>query len=236
TAKKMGDEFVSIEHLLLAILNSKSGIAQSLKDQGVTEKAMKAAIQELRGGENVTSQSAEETYNSLNKYAKNLNQLAKDGKLDPVIGRDEEIRRILQILSRRTKNNPILVGEPGTGKTAIAEGLAHRIVDGDIPENLKEKQIFALDMGALIAGEKYKGEFEERLKAVIKEVTESNGDIVLFIDEIDTLVGPGGGHGAMDAADILKPVLARGDLRAIGATTFDESQEYLEKDKALERR
>jgi len=236
TAKKMGDEYVSIEHLLLGILNSKSGIAQSLKDQGVTEKGMKAAIQELRGGENVTSQSAEETYNSLNKYAKNLNQLARDGKLDPVIGRDEEIRRILQILSRRTKNNPMLVGEPGTGKTAIAEGLAHRIVDGDVPENLRTKEIYSLDMGALIAGAKYKGEFEERLKAVIKEVTSSEGDIVLFIDEIHTLVGAGGGQGAMDAANILKPALARGELRAIGATTLDEYQKYFEKDKALERR
>ncbi|WP_026449809.1 ATP-dependent chaperone ClpB [Aequorivita capsosiphonis] len=235
-AKKMNDEYVSIEHLLLAILNSKSAIAQSLKDQGVTEKGMKAAIQELRGGENVTSQSAEETYNSLNKYAKNLNQLARDGKLDPVIGRDEEIRRILQILSRRTKNNPMLVGEPGTGKTAIAEGLAHRIVDGDVPENLKSKVIYSLDMGALIAGAKYKGEFEERLKAVIKEVTSSDGDIVLFIDEIHTLIGAGGGQGAMDAANILKPALARGELRAIGATTLDEYQKYFEKDKALERR
>lgn len=235
-AKKMDDEYVSIEHLLLAILNSKSGIAQSLKDQGVTEKGMKAAIQELRGGENVTSQSAEETYNSLNKYAKNLNQLARDGKLDPVIGRDEEIRRILQILTRRTKNNPMLVGEPGTGKTAIAEGLAHRIVDGDVPENLRTKEIYSLDMGALIAGAKYKGEFEERLKAVIKEVTSSEGDIVLFIDEIHTLVGAGGGQGAMDAANILKPALARGELRAIGATTLDEYQKYFEKDKALERR
>ncbi|MGO3182218.1 MAG: ATP-dependent chaperone ClpB [Aequorivita sp.] len=235
-AKKMKDEYVSIEHLLLAILNSKSGIAQSLKDQGVTEKGMKAAIQELRGGENVTSQSAEETYNSLNKYAKNLNQLAKDGKLDPVIGRDEEIRRILQILTRRTKNNPMLVGEPGTGKTAIAEGLAHRIIDGDVPDNLKTKEIYSLDMGALIAGAKYKGEFEERLKAVIKEVTSSDGDIVLFIDEIHTLVGAGGGQGAMDAANILKPALARGELRAIGATTLDEYQKYFEKDKALERR
>jgi ATP-dependent Clp protease ATP-binding subunit ClpB len=235
-AKKMGDEYVSIEHLLLAILKSKSSIAQSLKDQGVTEKGMKAAIEELRGGENVTSQSAEETYNSLNKYARNLNQLARDGKLDPVIGRDEEIRRILQILSRRTKNNPMLVGEPGTGKTAIAEGLAHRIVDGDIPENLKSKEIYSLDMGALIAGAKYKGEFEERLKAVIKEVTSSDGDIVLFIDEIHTLVGAGGGQGAMDAANILKPALARGELRAIGATTLDEYQKYFEKDKALERR
>jgi len=235
-AKKMTDDFVSVEHLILAVFKSNSKIAQMLKDQGVTEKGLKAAIDELRKGENVTSQSQEETYNALNKYAKNLNQLAKNGKLDPVIGRDEEIRRILQILSRRTKNNPILVGEPGTGKTAIAEGLAHRIIDGDIPENLKEKQIFALDMGALIAGAKYKGEFEERLKAVIKEVTTSEGDIVLFIDEIHTLVGAGGGQGAMDAANILKPALARGELRAIGATTLDEYQKYFEKDKALERR
>ncbi|MFT5215750.1 MAG: ATP-dependent Clp protease ATP-binding subunit ClpB [Glaciecola sp.] len=235
-AKKMNDDYVSIEHLILAIFKSKSKIAQMLKDQGATEKGLKAAIEELRKGDRVTSQSQEETYNSLNKYAKNLNQLAKDGKLDPVIGRDEEIRRILQILSRRTKNNPILVGEPGTGKTAIAEGLAHRIIDGDIPENLKDKQIFALDMGALIAGAKFKGEFEERLKAVIKEVTESDGDIVLFIDEIHTLVGAGGGQGAMDAANILKPALARGELRAIGATTLDEYQKYFEKDKALERR
>ncbi|WP_396600863.1 ATP-dependent chaperone ClpB [Algibacter sp. R77976] len=235
-AKKMKDDYVSIEHLILAVFKSKSKIAQMLKDQGVTEKGLNAAIDELRKGENVTSQSQEETYNSLNKYAKNLNQLAKDGKLDPVIGRDEEIRRILQILSRRTKNNPILVGEPGTGKTAIAEGLAHRIIDGDIPENLKDKQIFALDMGALIAGAKYKGEFEERLKAIIKEVTTSDGDIVLFIDEIHTLVGAGGGQGAMDAANILKPALARGELRAIGATTLDEYQKYFEKDKALERR
>ena len=235
-AKNMKDDFVSIEHLVLGILKSKSKISQILKDQGVTEKALKAAIDELRKGDRVTSQSQEETYNALNKYAKNLNQLAKDGKLDPVIGRDEEIRRMLQILSRRTKNNPILVGEPGTGKTAIAEGLAHRIIDGDIPENLKDKQIFALDMGALIAGAKYKGEFEERLKAVIKEVTTSEGDIVLFIDEIHTLVGAGGGQGAMDAANILKPALARGELRAIGATTLDEYQKYFEKDKALERR
>ncbi len=235
-ANKMGDEYVSIEHLLLAIFDSKSKTAQILKDQGVTEKSLKAAITELRKGERVTSQSAEENYNSLNKYAKNLNQLAKDNKLDPVIGRDEEIRRILQILSRRTKNNPILVGEPGTGKTAIAEGLAHRIIAGDVPENLKDKQIFALDMGALIAGAKYKGEFEERLKSVIKEVTTSEGDIVLFIDEIHTLVGAGGGEGAMDAANILKPALARGELRAIGATTLDEYQKYFEKDKALERR
>ncbi|WP_283637499.1 ATP-dependent chaperone ClpB [Aquaticitalea lipolytica] len=235
-AKKMNDDYVSIEHLILAVLKSNSKIAQMLKDQGVTEKDLKASINELRKGDRVTSQNQEETYNSLNKHAKNLNQLAKDGKLDPVIGRDEEIRRILQILSRRTKNNPILVGEPGTGKTAIAEGLAHRIVDGDVPENLVDKQIFALDMGALIAGAKYKGEFEERLKAVIKEVTESNGDIVLFIDEIHTLVGAGGGQGAMDAANILKPALARGELRAIGATTLDEYQKYFEKDKALERR
>ncbi len=235
-AKKMNDEYVSIEHLILAIFKSKSKIAQMLKDQGATEKGLKAAIEELRKGDRVTSQSQEDTYNSLNKYAKNLNQLAKDGKLDPVIGRDEEIRRILQILTRRTKNNPILVGEPGTGKTAIAEGLAHRIIDGDVPENLVDKQIFALDMGALIAGAKFKGEFEERLKAVIKEVTDSDGDIVLFIDEIHTLVGAGGGQGAMDAANILKPALARGELRAIGATTLDEYQKYFEKDKALERR
>ncbi|WP_418638970.1 ATP-dependent chaperone ClpB [Winogradskyella sp.] len=235
-AKKMNDDYVSIEHLVLAIFKSKSKIAQILKDQGVTEKGLNTAIEELRKGDRVTSQSQEETYNSLSKYAKNLNQLARDGKLDPVIGRDEEIRRILQILSRRTKNNPILVGEPGTGKTAIAEGLAHRIIDGDIPENLKDKQIFALDMGALIAGAKFKGEFEERLKAVIKEVTESDGDIVLFIDEIHTLVGAGGGQGAMDAANILKPALARGELRAIGATTLDEYQKYFEQDKALERR
>lgn len=235
-AKKMNDEYVSIEHLLLAIFNSKSNIAQTLKDQGVTEKGLKAAIEELRKGDRVTSQSAEETYNALNKYARNLNQLAQDGKLDPVIGRDEEIRRILQILTRRTKNNPMLVGEPGTGKTAIAEGLAHRIVDGDVPENLKSKVVYSLDMGALIAGAKFKGEFEERLKAVIKEVTSSDGDIVLFIDEIHTLVGAGGGQGAMDAANILKPALARGELRAIGATTLDEYQKYFEKDKALERR
>ncbi|WP_438988370.1 ATP-dependent chaperone ClpB [Polaribacter sp.] len=235
-AKNRKDDYVSIEHLILAIYKSNSNIAQVLKNQGVTEKDLNAAIDELRKGERVTSQNAEETYNSLNKYAKNLNKLAKDGKLDPVIGRDEEIRRLLQILSRRTKNNPILVGEPGTGKTAIAEGLAHRIVDGDVPENLKDKLIFSLDMGALIAGAKYKGEFEERLKAVIKEVTNAEGDIVLFIDEIHTLVGAGGGQGAMDAANILKPALARGELRAIGATTLDEYQKYFEKDKALERR
>ncbi|MBW1297542.1 ATP-dependent chaperone ClpB [Aquimarina litoralis] len=235
-AKSMDDEFVSIEHLVIAIFKSKSKIGQILKDQGVTEKHLKEAINEIRQGERVTSQSAEETYQSLSKYAKNLNELAENGKLDPVIGRDEEIRRILQILSRRTKNNPMLVGEPGTGKTAIAEGLAHRIIAGDIPENLKDKQIYSLDMGALIAGAKFKGEFEERLKAVVKEVTSSNGDIVLFIDEIHTLVGAGGGQGAMDAANILKPALARGELRAIGATTLDEYQKYFEKDKALERR
>jgi ATP-dependent Clp protease ATP-binding subunit ClpB len=235
-AKKMNDEYVSIEHLILAIFKSKSKIAQILKDQGVTEKGLESAIAELRKGERVTSASAEETYNALNKYAKNLNELAKSGKLDPVIGRDEEIRRVLQILTRRTKNNPMLVGEPGVGKTAIAEGLAHRIVDGDVPENLKNKIVFSLDMGALIAGAKYKGEFEERLKSVVKEVTAAEGDIVLFIDEIHTLVGAGGGEGAMDAANILKPALARGELRAIGATTLDEYQKYFEKDKALERR
>ncbi|SMC50679.1 ATP-dependent chaperone ClpB [Cellulophaga tyrosinoxydans] len=235
-AKKMEDEYVSIEHLLLAIFNSKSKIAQILKDQGVTEKNFISAIQELRKGGKVTSQGAEDTYNALNKYAKNLNEMADKGKLDPVIGRDEEIRRVLQILSRRTKNNPMLVGEPGVGKTAIAEGLAHRIVQGDVPENLKDKVIYSLDMGALIAGAKYKGEFEERLKSVIKEVTTSDGNIVLFIDEIHTLVGAGGGDGAMDAANILKPALARGELRAIGATTLDEYQKYFEKDKALERR
>jgi len=235
-AKKMNDEFVSIEHLFLALLKSKSKIAQILKDQGINEKDLKEAIAQLRKGERVTTASAEETYNSLNKYAKNLNQLANDGKLDPVIGRDEEIRRVLQILSRRTKNNPMLVGEPGVGKTAIAEGLAHRIIQGDVPENLKDKTIFSLDMGALIAGAKYKGEFEERLKAVIKEVTNSDGNVILFIDEIHTLVGAGGGEGAMDAANILKPALARGELRAIGATTNNEYQKYFEKDKALERR
>ncbi|MEC4048355.1 ATP-dependent chaperone ClpB [Flavobacterium sp. SUN046] len=235
-AKKMNDEYISIEHLLLAIFKSKSKVAQILKDQGVTEKGLEAAIAEIRKGERVTSASAEETYNSLNKYAKNLNELAKNGKLDPVIGRDEEIRRVLQILTRRTKNNPMLVGEPGVGKTAIAEGLAHRIVDGDVPDNLKDKIVYSLDMGALIAGAKYKGEFEERLKSVVKEVTSAEGDIVLFIDEIHTLVGAGGGDGAMDAANILKPALARGELRAIGATTLDEYQKYFEKDKALERR
>jgi len=235
-AKKMKDEYVSLEHLILAILNSKGDTTQLLKDNGINNKELNNAISELRKGSKVTSQSAEDTYNSLNKYAKNLNQLANDGKLDPVIGRDEEIRRILQILSRRTKNNPILIGEPGTGKTAIAEGLAHRIVKGDVPENLQNKVIYSLDMGALIAGAKYKGEFEERLKSVIKEVTSSDGEIVLFIDEIHTLVGAGGGQGAMDAANILKPALARGELRAIGATTLDEYQKHFEKDKALERR
>lgn len=235
-AKKKGDEFVSIEHLLVALFRSNSSVGRMLKDQGITEKGLESAIQELRKGERVTSASAEETYNSLSKYAKNLNDLARNGKLDPVIGRDEEIRRVLQILTRRTKNNPMLVGEPGVGKTAIAEGLAHRIVDGDVPENLKDKIVYSLDMGALIAGAKYKGEFEERLKSVVKEVTSAEGDIVLFIDEIHTLVGAGGGEGAMDAANILKPALARGELRAIGATTLDEYQKYLEKDKALERR
>lgn len=234
--KDFGDEYVSIEHLIIGLLNTGDNIAQLLKDSGVTEKGLKAAITELRKGEKVTSHSQEETYNSLSKYAKNLNELARDGKLDPVIGRDEEIRRVLQILSRRTKNNPILIGEPGVGKTAIAEGLAHRIINNDVPENLKSKQIYSLDMGALIAGAKYKGEFEERLKAVIKEVISADGEIVLFIDEIHTLVGAGGGEGAMDAANILKPALARGELRAIGATTLNEYQKYFEKDKALERR
>ena len=235
-AKNRNDEYVSIEHLILAIFKSSGKVSRILKDQGVTEKGLLSAIEELRKGERVTSASAEETYNSLSKYAKNLNEMARSGKLDPVIGRDEEIRRVLQILTRRTKNNPMLVGEPGVGKTAIAEGLAHRIVDGDVPENLKDKVIYSLDMGALIAGAKYKGEFEERLKSVVKEVTTSEGDIVLFIDEIHTLVGAGGGEGAMDAANILKPALARGELRAIGATTLDEYQKYFEKDKALERR
>ena len=235
-AKKRNDEYVSIEHLLLAIFKVKNQVGQALKEQGVTEKEFEKVITELRKGERVTSASAEDTYNSLNKYAKNLTQLAHSGKLDPVIGRDEEIRRVLQILSRRTKNNPMLVGEPGVGKTAIAEGLAHRIVNGDVPENLKDKTIYSLDMGALIAGAKYKGEFEERLKSVVKEVTSSDGNIILCIDEIHTLVGAGGGEGAMDAANILKPALARGELRAIGATTLDEYQKYFEKDKALERR
>jgi ATP-dependent Clp protease ATP-binding subunit ClpB len=234
--KEFGDEYVSIEHLLLAILATKDTISQLLKDNGVTEKDLKAAINELRKGAKVTSQSAEDTYNALNKFAINLNDQVKKGKLDPVIGRDEEIRRVLQILSRRTKNNPILVGEPGVGKTAIAEGLASRIINGDVPDNLKSKQIFSLDMGALVAGAKFKGEFEERLKSVVKEVISADGEIILFIDEIHTLVGAGGGEGAMDAANILKPALARGELRAIGATTLNEFQKYFEKDKALERR
>jgi len=235
-AQKMKDEFIAVEHLLLALVKNKSTASQILKDQGVNEKELISAIEEMRQGARVTSASAEESYQALEKYARNLNQMAQDGKLDPVIGRDDEIRRILQILTRRTKNNPILVGEPGTGKTAIAEGLAHRIIAGDVPENLKDKHVFALDMGALIAGAKYKGEFEERLKSVVKEVTQSSGNIVLFIDEIHTLVGAGGGEGAMDAANILKPALARGELRAVGATTLDEYQKYFEKDKALERR
>ncbi|SKB34762.1 ATP-dependent Clp protease ATP-binding subunit ClpB [Parapedobacter luteus] len=234
--KEFKDEFVSIEHLLLGILNAGDKTAALLKDQGVTEKDLKRAIGDLRGNARVTDQNAEATYNALNKYARNLNEFAESGKLDPVIGRDEEIRRVIQILSRRTKNNPILVGEPGVGKTAIAEGIAHRIIKGDVPENLKTKTVFSLDMGALIAGAKYKGEFEERLKAVVKEVTQSDGEIILFIDEIHTLVGAGGGEGAMDAANILKPALARGELRAIGATTLNEYQKYFEKDKALERR
>ena len=235
-AQKQGDEFVSIEHLLEAILAVNCTASKILKDAGVTEKELKAAIKELRGGQKVTSQSSEDTYQSLSKYAKNLVDEARAGRLDPVIGRDEEIRRVLQILSRRTKNNPILIGEPGTGKTAIVEGLAHRILRGDVPENLRDKQLFSLDMGALIAGAKYKGEFEERLKSVVNEVTKSEGQIILFIDEIHTLVGAGKGEGAMDAANILKPALARGELRSIGATTLDEYQKYFEKDKALERR
>ncbi len=234
--KTFGDEYVSVEHLFMSVVAGKDKTSQLLKQYGVNEKDVKAAINELRKGSKVTSQSAEETYNALNKYAKNLNELARQGKLDPVIGRDEEIRRVLQILSRRTKNNPVLIGEPGVGKTAIAEGLAHRIINGDVPENLKSKMVFSLDMGSLVAGAKYKGEFEERLKSVIKEVISAEGDIVLFIDEIHTLVGAGGGDGAMDAANILKPALARGELRAIGATTLSEYQKYIEKDKALERR
>ena len=236
TAKKMGDEFVSVEPILLAIVQGNSTAARILKDAGANVKDMLAAIQTLRQGQNVKSQSADDNYQSLEKYAKNLVEQARSGKLDPVIGRDEEIRRVLQILSRRTKNNPILIGEPGTGKTAIVEGLAERIVRGDVPENLKNKQLYSLDMGALVAGAKYKGEFEERLKSVIKEVTNANGQIILFIDEIHTLVGAGGGEGAMDAANILKPALARGELRAIGATTLNEYQKYFEKDNALERR
>ncbi|TMI96486.1 MAG: AAA family ATPase, partial [Bacteroidetes bacterium] len=234
--KQFNDEFVTPEHLLLAIVQGNDAAGKLLKNSGLTEKGLIAAIKDLRKGETVTSQTQSQEFNALNKYAKNLNELARQGKLDPVIGRDEEIRRTLHILSRRTKNNPILVGEPGVGKTAIAEGIAHRIVNGDVPENLKSKIIYALDMGLLIAGAKYKGEFEERLKAVVKEVGNSNGEIILFIDEIHTLVGAGGGEGAMDAANILKPALAKGDLRAVGATTLNEYQKFFEKDKALERR
>ncbi len=235
-AKKMGDEYVTLEAMLIAIFEINSPASTILKDAGMSEKELKAAIDELRKGKKATDQSAEESYNALSKYAVNLNERARSGKLDPVIGRDDEIRRVLQILSRRTKNNPMLIGEPGTGKTAIAEGLAQRIVRGDVPENLRSKQIFSLDMGALVAGAKYKGEFEERLKAIVNEVTQSDGEIILFIDEIHTLVGAGKGEGAMDAANILKPALARGELRSIGATTLDEYQKYFEKDKALERR
>ena len=235
-AKKMGDEYVTVEHLWLSLLEVNSEVSKILKDFGVTKNSLEAAIKELRKGSKATSASSEETYQSLNKYAKNFNELAAEGKLDPVIGRDEEIRRVLQILSRRTKNNPILIGEPGVGKTAIAEGIAHRIISGDVPENLMDKTIYSLDMGALIAGAKYKGEFEERLKSVVNEVIKSDGQIILFIDEIHTLVGAGGGEGAMDAANILKPALARGELRAVGATTLNEYQKYFEKDKALERR
>ncbi|MDE5924740.1 MAG: ATP-dependent Clp protease ATP-binding subunit, partial [Muribaculaceae bacterium] len=235
-SKKQGDEYVSVEAMLMGILRTRCKASQILKDAGMTEKGLEAAIADLRQGNKVKDQSAEESYQALSKYAINLNDRARSGKLDPVIGRDEEIRRVLQILSRRTKNNPMLVGEPGTGKTAIAEGLAQRIVRGDVPENLKSKQIFSLDMGALVAGAKYKGEFEERLKAIVNEVTQSDGEIILFIDEIHTLVGAGKGEGAMDAANILKPALARGELRSIGATTLDEYQKYFEKDKALERR
>jgi ATP-dependent Clp protease ATP-binding subunit ClpB len=235
-ARKMQDEFLTIEHLLLGFMESKDAAAQLLKDQGVNSKDLKTMIAEMRKGQKVTSSSQEQTFQSLEKFAKNLNKLAQDGKLDPVIGRDEEIRRVLQILSRRTKNNPILIGEPGVGKTAIAEGIAHRIINKDVPENLIDKTIYSLDMGALVAGAKYKGEFEERLKSVVKEVQESDGQLILFIDEIHTLVGAGGGEGAMDAANILKPALARGELRAIGATTLNEYQKYIEKDKALERR
>ncbi len=235
-SKSLGDQYVTIEALLLALFEINSPASTILKDAGLTKKEMEAAIEELRKGKKATDQSAEESYNALSKYAINLNERARSGKLDPVIGRDEEIRRVLQILSRRTKNNPMLIGEPGTGKTAIAEGLAQRIIRGDVPENLRTKQIFSLDMGALVAGAKYKGEFEERLKAIVNEVTSADGEIILFIDEIHTLVGAGKGEGAMDAANILKPALARGELRSIGATTLDEYQKYFEKDKALERR
>ena len=235
-SKEMGDEYVSLEPIMLALLLVESSVAKMMKEMGFTEKELRKAIQELRNGEKVTSQSSEDTYQALEKYATNLIEQARTGKLDPVIGRDEEIRRVLQILSRRTKNNPVLIGEPGTGKTAIVEGLAHRILRGDVPDNLKDKRLYSLDMGALIAGAKYKGEFEERLKSVVNEVTKSEGSIILFIDEIHTLVGAGKGEGAMDAANILKPALARGELRSIGATTLDEYQKYFEKDKALERR
>ena len=235
-AKKRGDEYVTLETMLVGILQGNNPVATMLKDAGMNEKDLSAAIDELRKGKKATEQSAEDQYNALSKYAINLNERARQGKLDPVIGRDDEIRRVLQILSRRTKNNPMLIGEPGVGKTAIAEGLAQRIVRGDVPENLKRKQVFSLDMGALVAGAKYKGEFEERLKAIVNEVIQSDGDIILFIDEIHTLVGAGKGEGAMDAANILKPALARGELRSIGATTLDEYQKYFEKDKALERR
>ena len=235
-ARKDGDQFTGLEPILLALLNTPSVVAQMLKDAGMTTDTLTAAIKELRGGKKVDSASAEDTYQALSKYARDLVSEARDGKLDPVIGRDDEIRRVLQILSRRTKNNPILIGEPGTGKTAIVEGLAQRIVRGDVPENLRNKRLFSLDMGALVAGAKYKGEFEERLKSVVNEVTAANGDIILFIDEIHTLVGAGKGEGAMDAANILKPALARGELRRIGATTLEEYQKYFEKDKALERR
>ena len=235
-SQKAGDQYVPVEMILLALLKVKSEVSNIFNDCGMTEKELRLAIQELRKGKSASEQSAEEQYNALSKYAVNLNERARSGKLDPVIGRDDEIRRVLQILSRRTKNNPMLIGEPGTGKTAIAEGLAQRIVRGDVPENLKMKQVYSLDMGALVAGAKYKGEFEERLKAIVNEITESNGDIILFIDEIHTLVGAGKGEGAMDAANILKPALARGELRSIGATTLDEYQKYFEKDKALERR
>ncbi len=234
--KQFNDEFITPEHLVLALVQGSDSVATLLKDAGLTEKGLVAAIKELRKGASVTSQTQSQEYNALSKYSKNLNEMARQGKLDPVIGRDEEIRRTLHILSRRTKNNPLLVGEPGVGKTAIAEGIAHRIVNGDVPDNLRSKTIYALDMGLLIAGAKYKGEFEERLKAVVKEVSGSDGEIILFIDEIHTLIGAGGGEGAMDAANILKPALARGELRAVGATTLNEYQKYFEKDKALERR